>query len=86
LENSARSPPICSENESDPLLHAVFDKTAWLREREISEPWPIAGLPDALHVDKGADFKSKAFKRGCDDAGVAIIWRPPWTTPARRPY
>lgn len=59
------------------LLHAVFDKTAWLQEREISEPWPIAGLPDALHVDNGADFRSKAFKRGCDDAGVAVIWRPP---------
>jgi putative transposase len=52
------------------LLHAVFDKTAWLQEREIAEPWPIAGLPDALHVDNGADFRSKAFscisqKRQC---------------------
>jgi putative transposase len=28
------------------LLHSVFDKSAWLREREITEPWPVAGLPD----------------------------------------
>ncbi len=59
------------------LLHSVFDKTAWLREREIEEAWPVAGLPDTLHVDNGADFRSRAFKRGCQDAGIAIEWRPP---------
>ncbi len=59
------------------LLHSVFDKSAWLREREIDESWPVAGLPDTLHVDNGADFRSRAFKRGCEDAGIAIQWRPP---------
>ncbi|ANN61889.1 transposase (plasmid) [Mesorhizobium loti NZP2037] len=59
------------------LLHSVFDKSAWLREREITEPWPVAGLPDTLHVDNGPDFRSMAFKRGCQDAGIAIEWRPP---------
>lgn len=59
------------------LLHSVFDKSAWLREREIAEPWPVAGLPGMLHVDNGPDFRSRAFKRGCQDAGIAIEWRPP---------
>ncbi|MER8479734.1 DDE-type integrase/transposase/recombinase [Mesorhizobium sp. M0142] len=59
------------------LLHSVFDKSAWLREREITDPWPVAGLPDTVHVDNGADFRSRAFKRGCQDAGIAIEWRPP---------
>ncbi|PJR08450.1 transposase [Sinorhizobium meliloti] len=59
------------------LLHSVFDKSAWLREREITEPWPVAGLPETLHVDNGADFRSRAFKRGCQDAGITIEWRPP---------
>lgn len=59
------------------LLHSVFDKSAWLREREISEPWPVAGLPGMVHVDNGADFRSRAFQRGCQDAGIAIEWRPP---------
>jgi putative transposase len=59
------------------LLHSVFDKSAWLREREITEPWPVAGLPDMVHVDNGPDFRSRAFKRGCQDAGIAIDWRPP---------
>ncbi|MGT2467699.1 hypothetical protein ACVOMV_26910 (plasmid) [Mesorhizobium atlanticum] len=59
------------------LLHSVFDKSAWLREREITDPWPVAGLPDTLHVDNGPDFRSQAFKRGCHDAGIAIEWRLP---------
>jgi len=28
------------------LLHAVYDKTAWLAERGIDAPWPIGGLPE----------------------------------------
>ncbi|MEI8703171.1 helix-turn-helix domain-containing protein [Mesorhizobium sp. ISC15] len=59
------------------LLHSVFDKSVWLREREIREPWPVAGLPTTVHVDNGSDFRSRAFKRGCVDAGMAIEWRPP---------
>ena len=61
------------------LLHAVFDKGAWLRDREIDNDWPIAGLPEYLHVDNGADFRSKAFIRACRDEGISIIWRPPGT-------
>ncbi len=61
------------------LLHSVYDKTAWLKEREIDEPWPVAGLPDRVHVDNDADFRSRAFKRGCENAGIAIDWRPPGT-------
>ena len=59
------------------LLHSVFDKSAWLREREIREPWSVAGLPGTLHVDNGPDFRSRAFKRGCENVGIAIEWRPP---------
>jgi len=58
------------------LLHAVYDKTAWLAERGIDAPWPTAGLPEALHVDNGADFRSRAFERACRNHGVQIRWRP----------
>lgn len=61
------------------LLHAVFDKSAWLREREIDTDWPIAGLPESLHTDNGADFRSKAFIRACREEGIDIIWRRPGT-------
>ena len=58
------------------LLHSVFDKSAWLQEREIDTVWPIAGLPESIHSDNGADFRSKAFVRACRDEGVNTIWRP----------
>ncbi len=61
------------------LLHAAFDKGAWLREREIDNDWHIAGLPEYLHADNGADFRSRAFIRACRDEGIKIIWRPPGT-------
>ena len=59
------------------LLHAVHDKTAWLKEREIEASWPVAGLPETLHADNGSDFRSRAFVRACRDAGIKIIWRIP---------
>jgi len=59
------------------LLHAVYDKTAWLAERKIVEKWPISGLPDTIHVDNGADFRSRAFERACRDEGINLIWRIP---------
>jgi putative transposase len=58
------------------LLHAVYDKTAWLAERHIDAPWPTAGLPEALHADNGADFRSRAFERACRNHGIQIKWRP----------
>jgi putative transposase len=46
------------------LLHSVFDKSAWLREREIvgtvARRWPAG----TLHVDNGADFRSRASREG----------------------
>ena len=59
------------------LLHAVYDKTAWMAERDIDAPWPVAGLPQSLHADNGSDFRSQAFVRACRNQGVQVIWRPP---------
>ena len=61
------------------LLQAVYDKTAWLQQRDVDAAWPIAGLPEALHADNGADFRSRAFVRACRDAGIKTIWRKPAT-------
>ncbi|KQZ21664.1 MULTISPECIES: Mu transposase C-terminal domain-containing protein [Mesorhizobium] len=61
------------------ILHSVFDKTAWLQEREIHEAWPVAGLPGTIHVDNGSDFRSRAFERACRDNGIKLDWRPPGT-------
>jgi putative transposase len=37
------------------------------------------GLPRSLHLDNGAEFHSRALKRGCQQHGVRINYRPPAT-------
>jgi putative transposase len=59
------------------LLQAVYDKSAWLAERNIDASWPVSGLPEALHSDNGTEFHSRAFIHACRDVGIRTIWRPP---------
>ncbi|MGJ0505094.1 MAG: Mu transposase C-terminal domain-containing protein [Methylocystis sp.] len=59
------------------MLNAVYDKSAWLKEREIDASWPAAGLPEAVHADNGADFRSRAFAWACREEGIKLIFRPP---------
>src|SRR5690606_29854501 len=33
------------------LLHALYGKAAWLDERGLEVPWPVAGLREVLHCD-----------------------------------
>ena len=51
-------------------------KTAWLAERGIRLPWPIAGLPRAMHVDNAKEFHSRALGRGCRQHGIHLDHRP----------
>jgi putative transposase len=36
----------------------------------------VAGLPEALHADNRADFRSRAFAWACREEGIKLIWRP----------
>jgi putative transposase len=58
------------------LLNAVYDKGAWLKEREIDASWPAAGLPESVHSDNGPDFRSRAFSWACREEGIKLILRP----------
>jgi putative transposase len=58
------------------MLNAVYDKSAWLAERKIDASWPAAGLPEAVHADNGADFRSHAFAWACREEGIKLIFRP----------
>lgn len=58
------------------MLNAVYDKSAWLKEREIDASWPAAGLPESVHADNGADFRSRAFAWACREEGIKLIFRP----------
>jgi putative transposase len=54
----------------------VLAKQSWLAQRKIEEDWPVQGLFERLHVDNGREFHSEALRRGCEQYGIAIEYRP----------
>jgi len=56
--------------------HAALAKESWLAERGIDVLWPARGIPERLHLDNAKEFRSEALKRGCDQYGIAIDYRP----------
>ena len=68
--------PPCATSVALTLTHAVLPKAAWLAQREVRLPWPVAGLPRSVHVDNGKEFRSRALERGCRQHGVQLDHRP----------
>jgi putative transposase len=66
---SATSVALC-------LTHAALPKDAWLAERQIESGWPMRGVPEHLHLDNAKEFRSEALRRGCEQYGIAIDYRP----------
>lgn len=61
------------------LQHAVLPKDEWLADRGILAPWPVQGLPELLHMDNGKEFHAKALRRGAEEYGIRLFYRPPGT-------
>ncbi|WP_159731861.1 Mu transposase C-terminal domain-containing protein [Methylosinus sp. Ce-a6] len=59
------------------LLHSVCDKTLWLEQRGVDFSWPVAGLPEAIHLDSNSFFGRRAFVRACREAGIETVWSEP---------
>ncbi|MGW4719475.1 Mu transposase C-terminal domain-containing protein [Nocardia sp. NPDC004260] len=59
------------------LAHMAIDKRAWLERLEVAAVWPMAGKPAQLYVDNAAEFKSEALRRGCEQHGIDVDYRPP---------
>jgi putative transposase len=59
------------------LTHMVTDKRAWLERLGVEVVWPMSGKPGELYLDNAAEFKSEALRRGCDQHGIALRYRPP---------
>lgn len=66
---SATSVALC-------LSHVALTKESWLAERGIDAVWPVRGIPERLHLDNAKEFRSEALKRGCEQYGIAIDYRP----------
>ncbi|WP_280489659.1 transposase family protein [Nocardia carnea] len=59
------------------LAHMAIDKRAWLERIGVEAVWPMSGKPHQLYVDNAAEFKSEALRRGCEQHGIGVCYRPP---------
>lgn len=59
------------------LAHTSTDKRPWLERLGVDAVWPMSGKPRELYVDNAAEFKSEALRRGCDQHGISLRYRPP---------
>ena len=66
---SATSVALC-------IAHAALPKDMWLSMRRIDAVWPVSGIPERLHLDNAKEFRSEALRRGCEQYGIAIDYRP----------
>jgi putative transposase len=66
---SATSVALC-------LAHAALAKEPWLAAQGVDDVWPVSGIPERLHLDNGRDFHSEALRRGCEQYGIAVDYRP----------
>lgn len=57
------------------MTHVMMPKNP-AAEYGVPLDWPMHGKPKEVVVDNGKDFDSKAFQRGCDDAGIKLSFRP----------
>ncbi|WP_159732893.1 DDE-type integrase/transposase/recombinase, partial [Methylosinus sp. Ce-a6] len=58
------------------IQHLVLPKESWLMRLGVVAEWPVAGIPDALHLDNAKEFRARALARGCEEHGVRLIYRP----------
>jgi putative transposase len=66
---SATSVALC-------ISHSVLPKAPWLSQRKIEQEWPVHGLMTRLHLDNAKEFHSEALRRGCEQYGISIDYRP----------
>ncbi len=59
------------------LAHVACDKRPWLEGLDVEMDWPMSGKPRLLYMDNAAEFKSEALRRGCEQHGIRLDYRPP---------
>lgn len=59
------------------LGHVCCDKRPWLDSLGVEVEWPMSGKPQQLYLDNAAEFKGEALRRGCEQHGIELDYRPP---------
>lgn len=58
------------------VAHMMLPKEEWLTLHGIDADWPVWGMPQRIHVDNGADFRSNNFQKSCMNYGIELQFRP----------
>ena len=58
------------------MAQVCFDKRPWLLGLGVEVEWPMSGKPHQLYVDNASEFKSEALRRGCEQHGIELTYRP----------
>ncbi len=58
------------------MANTILPKNNWLASYDIKTPWPVWGLPDAIHMDNAKEFRGKMLRRAAYEYGMDIYWRP----------
>lgn len=61
------------------IAQGMLPKAKWLTRNALDLAWPMHGMAQSLHLDNGPEFHSRALKRGCQQHGMRIDYRPPAT-------
>lgn len=59
------------------IAHMVCDKRPRLESLGVDAAWPMSGKPKTLYLDNASEFKSEALRRGCEQHGIKLSYRPP---------
>lgn len=58
------------------LANALLPKDEFLALLGLKGNWPVSGVMKSIHMDNGRDFHSDALRRGCEQIGTDIEYRP----------
>lgn len=58
------------------VSHSILQKEDWLALHQVDAKWPVWGIPQTIHVDNGADFRSENFKNSCGMYNIHLEYRP----------
>ncbi|EGR1094439.1 transposase [Vibrio cholerae] len=58
------------------VANSILPKEEWLLLHNVDTQWPVWGIPNTIHVDNGADFRSNNFQRSCLAYGINLEFRP----------
>lgn len=68
--------PPCAMSVGLCIAHSILPKEKWLAKFNVSAPWPVWGVMDAIHADNAKEFRGKMLTRACEQYGINLVWRP----------